>query len=91
MEHIEIDVASAGFFLFKVLCRRRNGDILAARFSMQCFSTFPSCEQALDFKNSSALRGNNRGLQYALTCMALQREKGREKGKETMLGLPPLK
>lgn len=97
MEHIEVDFASATFFLFKVLCRKRNGEIVclqipAAWFSVHsAFPHFPPVNKLWTSKVASALRGDNRGLRYALTSMALQREKGREKGKETMLGLTLLK
>lgn len=38
MEHIEVDFASATFFLFKVLCRRRNGEIVCLQIPAAWFS-----------------------------------------------------
>lgn len=83
MEHIEIDVASAGFFLFKVLCRRRNGDIPAARFSMHsAFPHFPPVNKLWTSKIALHWGETTEGCNMPLLVWLYRERKGEKKEKK---------
>lgn len=96
MEHIEVDVASATFFLFKVLCRGRNGEIVclqipAAPFSAHyAFPHFPPVNKLWTSKVVLHWGDTSEGWNMPLLIW-LYREREREKGRETMSGLTFLK
>lgn len=88
MEHIEVDFASATFFLFKVLCRKRNGEIVclqipAAWFSVHsAFPHFPPVNKLWTSKVALHWGETTEGCDMPLLVWLYRERKGEKKEKK---------